>query len=370
VRYAVALSEHPDTGIALGEVVGQVLDRLGPTSDVAVLFLTGHHIERGEEVGRTVRRTLGVSHLIGGTAVSVLAHRQEVEGSPGIVLWAGLTGPVEVFRLPPEGPLPDGLVDGTAVVALADPFSFNGVTLADSVPPGLTLVGGLASASSRPGGNRLFLDDDVYRDGAVALALPPGLGAQPLVSQGCRPVGEPMIVTSSEGSLLRTLGGRPALERLKAISDAAEPPERALLSRGLHVGLVVDEQREVFGPGDFLIRSVLGADRSTGAVAIGDHAPVGSTVQFQVRDADAASGDLRDLTAAWHADSALAFTCNGRGSNLFGRPGPDAEALVDGLDTTAVAGMSCAGEIGPVGGRHFLHGFTASALLLGAEPAA
>ena len=85
---------------------------------------------------------------------------------------------------------------------------------------------------------------------------------------------------------------------------------------------------------------------STGAVAIGDHAPVGSTVQFQVRDADAASGDLRDLTAAWHADSALAFTCNGRGSNLFGRPGPDAEALVDGLDTTAVAGMSCAGEIG------------------------
>ena len=178
-----------------------------------------------------------------------------------------------------------------------------------------------------------------------------------------------MTVTSSEGSLLRTLGGRPALERLKAISEAAGPSERSLLSRGLQVGLVVDEHREVFRPGDFLVRGVLGADRTTGAVAIGDHAPIGSTVQFQVRDADAAIAELRQMAAAWHADSALVFTCNGRGSNLFGRPGPDAEALVDGLDTTAVAGMFCAGEIGPIGARHFLHGFTASALLLGAEPA-
>ena len=368
MRYAVALSEHHDTGIALGEVVGQVLDRLGPAPDVAVLFLTGHHVDQCDELGRTVRQTLGARHLIGGTAVSVLAHRQEVEESPAIVLWAGHTGPVEVFRPSPEGGLPDGLVDDTTVVVLADPFSYDAVKLAGNVPPQVTLVGGLASAAGRPGGNRLFLDDEVQTGGAVALALPPGLSARPLVSQGCRPVGEPMTVTSSEGNLLRTLGGRPALERLKAISEAAGPSERSLLSRGLQVGLVVDEHREVFRPGDFLVRGVLGADRTTGAVAIGDHAPIGSTVQFQVRDADAAIAELQQMAAAWHADSALVFTCNGRGSNLFGRPGPDAEALVDGLETTAVGGMFCAGEIGPIGGRHFLHGFTASALLLGAEP--
>jgi small ligand-binding sensory domain FIST len=368
VRYAVALSEHPDTGVALGEVVGQVLDRLGPAPDVAVLFLTGHHVDRCDELGRTVRRTLGARHLIGGTAVSVLAHRQEVEETPGIVLWAGHTGSVEVFRMSAGDRLPDGFADGTSIVILADPFSFDAVALSAEVPPGLTLIGGLASAAGGPGGNRLFLDDDVQADGAVLLALPPGLGARPLVSQGCRPVGEPMTVTSSEGNLLRTLGGRPALARLQAISEAAAPSERALLSRGLHVGLVVDEHREVFGSGDFLIRGVLGADRTTGAVAIGDHAPIGSTVQFQVRDADAASAELRQLAAAWRADSALVFTCNGRGSHLFGRPGLDAEALVDGLGTTDVGGMFCAGEIGPIGGRHFLHGFTASTLLLGAEP--
>ncbi|MCH2412493.1 MAG: hypothetical protein MK189_05925, partial [Acidimicrobiales bacterium] len=120
MRYAVALSEHHDTGIALGEVVGQVLDRLGPAPDVAVLFLTGHHVDRCDELGRTVRQTLGARHLIGGTAVSVLAHRQEVEESPAIVLWAGHTGPVEVFRPSPEGGLPDDLVDDTPVVVLAD----------------------------------------------------------------------------------------------------------------------------------------------------------------------------------------------------------------------------------------------------------
>jgi len=369
VRYAVALSEHPDTGVALGEVVGQVLDRIGPAPDAAVLFLTGHHVDRCDELGRTVRQTLGARALIGGTAVSVLAHRQEVEETPGVVLWAGHTGPVRSFRPTPDGLLPDDLPEGGSVLVLADPYSYDAVKLAGRVPAGITLVGGLASAAGRPGGNRLFLDDEVQVDGAVALALPSELTIQPLVSQGCRPVGEPLTVTASEGNLVHELGGRPAMERLRQIAEAAPPPERSLLSRGLHVGLVVDEQREHFGPGDFLIRGVLGADRNSGSIAIGDHAPVGSTMQFQVRDADAATDELRRLAARWRAESALVFTCNGRGSHLFGRPGPDAEALADGLETTVLGGMFCAGELGPIGGRHFLHGFTASALLLGAESA-
>ena len=219
MRYAVALSEHPDTGVALGEVVGQVLDRIGPAPDAAVLFLTGHHVDRCDELGRTVRQTLGARALIGGTAVSVLAHRQEVEETPGVVLWAGHTGPVRSFRPTPDGLLPDDLPEGGSVLVLADPYSYDAVKLAGRVPAGITLVGGLASAAGRPGGNRLFLDDEVQVDGAVALALPSELTIQPLVSQGCRPVGEPLTVTASEGNLVHELGGRPAMERLRQIAE-------------------------------------------------------------------------------------------------------------------------------------------------------
>ena len=286
-----------------------------------------------------------------------------------MVLWAGHTGPVDLFRPEPGTPLPPDLGDGVSFLAIGDPFSFDADALLASVPGGTTLVGGLASAGSRPGGNRLLLDDEVFTDGAVVAALPAGLGVRPLVSQGCRPVGDPFTVTAATGNLIRELGGRPALTRLEEIMAGADDDERDLMRRGLHIGLVVDEHRGSFGLGDFIIRAVIGADRSSGAVAIGDSPEVGTTVQFHVRDARTASAELAALVQPLRAESALVFTCNGRGSHLFGRSGHDAEHLADGLDTTVLGGMFCAGEMGPIGGRHFLHGFTASALLFGVEDA-
>ncbi len=362
-HYAAALSTHPDPGVAVGEAVGQVLDRLGPSPDLAVLFTTGSHAEAAPRLARVVRQTLTPEHLIGSTAAAVLAQRQEVEESPGLALWAGRTGPVTAVRY--EGPRPEvSAPAGSTIVVVADPFTLDAAGMAAAVGPDVTMVGGLASAGSRPGDNRLLLDDETFADGGVAVVLPPGLGARAVVAPGCRPIGDPYVVTGSEGNLLLSLAGRPALERLQEVLDAADDQNRDRLRRGLHVGLVIDEQRDSYESGDFLVRSVLGADRSSGAVAIGDQATVGTTIQFQVRDADAATADLRTRLHGLQASGALVFTCNGRGSHLFGSSGHDARYFTDGLGTTAVAGMFCAGEIGPVGSAHHLHGFTASALLL------
>ena len=365
VRYAAALSEHPDPGVAVGEVVGQVLDRLGPSPDLAVLFTTGNHAEAAPRLARVVRQTLRPGHLVGGTAGAVLAHRQEIEESPCLALWAGRTGPVTAVRY--EGPRPDvSTPAGSTIVVVADPFTLDAGDMAAAVDPDVTMVGGLASAGNRPGDNCLLLDDEAFTDGAVAVVLPPGLGARAVVAPGCRPVGDPYVVTGSDGNLLLSLAGRPALERLREVLDAVDDQTRDRLRRGLHVGLVIDEHREAYESGDFLVRSVIGADRSSGAVAIGDRAAVGTTVQFQVRDADAATAALRARLHGLQAGGALVFTCNGRGSHLFGSPGHDAQHFTDSLGTTAVAGMFCAGEIGPVGPAHHLHGFTASALLFDA----
>jgi small ligand-binding sensory domain FIST len=148
-----------------------------------------------------------------------------------------------------------------------------------------------------------------------------------------------------------------------AMLEELSPDERALASHGLHCGVVIDEHRVEFGAGDFLVRNVLGADRDNGAVAVGAVVPVGATVQFQVRDAATAHRELVELLTGRHADGALVFTCNGRGTNLFATPNHDAAVVGELLGTTAVAGMFCAGELGPVGGRNFLHGFTASLAL-------
>ena len=373
--FAAALSEHPLATHAVGEVVGEVLERLGPAPDLAVLFVTAPHAGVMEDMAAAVRSLLGPRVLLGATAVSVVGGRREIEETSAVSLWGGrFPGAVTPVRLTarpgPDGPvvagLPGALDDARTLLLLPDPFTFPADALLDDLRerwPALAVVGGLASAARGPGGNRLVLDCRVWSDGAVGVLLDEAVAPVSVVSQGCRPVGEPFIVTRSERNVLYELGGRPALERLEAIARSLPEDERLLMARGLHIGVVIDERKDAFERGDFLIRGVLGADRSVGALAIGDVVPVGTTVQFQVRDADAADEDLRWMLQDRSADGALVFTCNGRGSHLFGSPDHDAALVADGLGIDAVAGMFCAGELGPVGGRSFLHGFTASIAL-------
>jgi len=222
----------------------------------------------------------------------------------------------------------------------------------------------VASAGFGPGANLLALDGQVHDDGAVGVVVPGGAAVvEAVVSQGCRPIGSPLTVTRSEANVVAEIAGVAATERLREALEGLSEPDRDLARRGLHVGRVVDEHRIDLGRGDFLVRNLVGVDPEAGTLAVNDLVEVGSTVQFQVRDADAADEDLRDLLAGRHADGALVFTCNGRGARLFGAPDHDAELVTSLTGSRATAGMFCAGEIGPVGGVPFLHGFTASIAL-------
>lgn len=370
--FAAALSEHPVPALATGEVIGQVIDAIGEAPDVAAIFVTAPFVGAVEDMAATVRALLKPGILIGATAVSVLGGPLEAEEGPAVSLWAGrLPGqPVQAVRLDEAtDPLPAGgppAASGTLVL-LADPFSFDVARLLQRLAeasPDLAVVGGMASAARGPGGNRLVLDDRVQPTGAVGFLLDGGQPVSTVVSQGCRPIGRPFTVTRAERNVLYELGGRPAYERLQQLVESAEPPERDLLTKGVHLGVVVDEHRTDFERGDFVIRNLLGADREVGALAAGDVVPVGTTVQFQVRDASTADEDLAELlTTAPAAAGALLFTCNGRGRHLFDVAHHDAAAVAARVERGAVAGMFCAGELGPIGGANFVHGFTASIAL-------
>jgi small ligand-binding sensory domain FIST len=260
--------------------------------------------------------------------------------------------------------LPDA-DDPGLVALLVDPFTFPaGQFLAglnetrDRVP----LVGGIAVAG-REGGQALILDDDVLEEGAVG-AVVSGAPVLTVVSQGCRPIGREAVITECDGNLVLELAGAPALDYLRGEIVSLSAAERALAARGLLAGLVIDENKPEYGIGDFLMRGLLGADEATGALALGDTVRVGQTLRFFVRDGESADADLRRALGSVLEDKrpagALLFTCNGRGTNMFPEPDHDASLVAEVLGTPAVAGFFCGGEIGPVGGKAFLHGFTAT----------
>ena len=367
-RYGAALSEHPDSASAVGEVIGEILEAVGPSPDLAVLFASAAHRDAIGEMADAIHQVLAPSALIGATAVSVIGGPLEVEERPAVSLWAAAHCPVQPVRLEAvrshEGWAVGGMpadAEGT-LLAVPDPFTFPSDALLNA-GPAVTVVGGLASAASRPGDNRLILNHEVYDDGAVAVLLDPGVEVRTVVSQGCRPIGQPFTVTKSEGNIVTEMGGRTAVDRLRETLLGLDEDDRALVAKGLHVGVVIDEHKSEFDRGDFLIRGLIGADEQTGALAVGDAVEVGTTVQFQVRDAATADEDLRELMADASAGSALVFTCNGRGTHLFDGPDHDAAVVHEALERAPVAGMFCAGELGPIGGHNFLHGFTASVVL-------
>jgi len=383
VLAAVGASESFDTVEAAAEAADRARAGLEPPCDLALVFASGHHLGMAKWLLSEIHDRLDPPALIGCGAGGTVAGGSELEDTPGVVVWAASMPGAELetmhvtaereadgFRL--LG-LPESLAaeaearTDESVIAFCDPFSFPAEELLAALErsrPHVPILGGLASASFA-GGAVLLRDGHVHTDGAVGVRLS-GVQLLPCVSQGAGPVGPEMTITRAEANVIAELAGKPAMERLGEVIASLPERERELASSGVLIGLVIDENRPEYERGDFLVRPIIGADRESGSIAIGESVRVGQTVRLQVRDAASADEDLRQALRAQAqalgsdgAAGALLFTCNGRGSHMFDLPDHDASAVEDALGAPT-AGFFCAGEIGPVGGRNFLHGFTAT----------
>jgi small ligand-binding sensory domain FIST len=348
----------------------------GREVDLAFIFLSGEHIDDVEGAVGGVLQELQPRHLIGCVADGVVAGGRELQDGAGAAVWAATLpegAEVDVFHaiaIPgDEGMVITGippLEDPDLVALLVDPYSFPAAPFLAKLneeQPGLPVVGGLAGGGGHPGEGALIVEDRVVTDGAVGVAVR-GAPVLTVVSQGCAPIGRDAVVTSAEGNVVYELAGRPALMRLQHEIAGLTPEERALASRGVLAGLVIDENRSEYGRGDYLMRALLGADEDSGAIAVGEPVRVGQTLRFHVRDAATADDDLQAALgralARRRPAGALLFTCNGRGTHLFSEPDHDAGVVAEALGSRALAGFFAAGEIGPVGGRAFVHGYTAT----------
>lgn len=424
---AAALSTLSNHGAAAEQVVAQLREGLrGRRATVVLLFFTAHHAPASGHIAAQVRTAIGPGALVGVSAESVLAGAQEVENGPGVsALALSLPGVhAEVFRTDqwPEFKEPPSSEDQLRVLAraagmdrpdhratflFADPFSVPMITILPALArarpsvrnadgrggPPAPILGGMASASSRPGGNRLILNDTVAASGGVGVSLSGAVRVDALVSQGCRPIGQPLVITAGKGQMISGLGGRPAMQVLSEIIESLDDRTKERLKKGLFVGRAVTEYKARFGRDDFLIRNVIGVEQSSGSVAVADLLRVGQTVQFHVRDEATASEDLALLLDAQQLRddpfAGLLCTCNGRGSRLFSTPSHDAAMITrafarpreadlftpaaPGEDPTEpqpvarqfmpLAGFFAGGEIGPIGDGVFVHGQSAALAL-------
>lgn len=353
---------------------GAAAELEGRPVDLACLFLSPSHADAVEDGAAAVRDELGSARLLGCVAGGIVGRERELEDGPAAAVWAASFPGAEIECFHAETiALGDELTvtgipelgEAALLTLLVDPFTFPTGSVLEALNgeyPGLPVVGGLAVAGGEPGTGALIVDDEVHAEGAVGAALR-NVEVRAVVSQGCMPIGRDSVITSAEGNVVYELAGQPALERLREEVAALAVEEQVLAARGLLAGLVIDENRPEYERGDYLMRGLIGVDEETGALEVGEEVRVGQTLRFHVRDARSADDDLRSALRPFAHErtaGALLFTCNGRGTSMFPEPHHDARLVAESLGTPAVAGFFCGGEIGPVGGQTFLHGFTAT----------
>lgn len=340
---------------------GQVLEILRLNAQIPLLAgcSGGGLVANSEELESAGGLVLALYSLPGATLKSVRFTQDQVTAAEGENYWPVETG---VTKEKVNGWL-----------AFVDPFHLDGENWLRtwnqnyaSVP----VYGGLASGNFPEPLTQIYLDGEVFEDGGVAIAVGGDVTLTGVISQGCTPIGEAWTLTRVEQNLIRNIANRPAYAVLSETVQQLSPDEQRKVQGNLHIGLAVNEYLEEFHRGDFLVRNLLGGDPNSGILQVGALPRMGQTIQFQRRDAAAASEDLNELLA--HAKANLAdtqiyggclFCCNGRGKNLFGRTSHDSELVQAHFGPTGIAGIFCNGEIGPIGDKNFLHGFTASIAL-------
>ena len=350
----------------------------GAEADLAVVFAAGAHLAApgGDARGRARRDRAPHAGRMRRRRRS--RRGRELESGTAVAVWAASfgSGSAQAFHATVTGDDDDPVLEGMpecgpdgALMMLCDPYSFPADAVLAGIAaqvPGLPVLGGLASARTLDGSGALFLDGDVFEEGAVGVCLE-GVEMLPCVSQGAAPLGRELTITAAEGNVIYELAGRPAIETIEQVVAALNLRDRGLIAGGLLIGIVIDGGKPEYEQGDFLVRGVLGADPASGAIVVGANVETGQVVRLHARDARSADADLRrelrlraQAIGDQPAAGALVFSCNGRGRQMFGACDHDATIVDEELGGAPAAGFFAAGEIGPVGGRSFLHGFTAT----------
>lgn len=385
MQFASAISDAVQLLPAVREVCQSVLKQLaGAPCHLACVFASPSYRTHWPEALAMLHEQLKPTVLIGCSGSGVIGGERECESVPALSLVAAqlpdvrlhsfAVTPQELEHAEPGGFWVDkvGSVPSAQPVFIvcADPYTCEPSRLLaqlNATYPKCPVIGGLASGGTKPGQHVLVLNTEFLQEGAVGVAMSGNVTMDTIVAPGCRPIGRPLIITKAEETIIWELGGRPALEVLREVLMALPQADQALAQRAIFVGLVIDEMKARFASGDFLIRQVTGIDPPSGAIAIAERITLGQTVQFHLLDPGSAREELQRRLSECHPTfqaappaGALVFNCTGRGKSFYGVANHDMRVIRMVGGKLPMGGFFCNGEIGPIGGVNFLHGYTAS----------
>jgi small ligand-binding sensory domain FIST len=384
MRWASAINSSADLDAGVAESAAHVFAQLGAVQpDLVIAFIGSAHAGQSEALPALLAREFEGAVIVGCSASGVLGGGREIEGGPVVALLAAVMPEVrltarhiEPADIPPvyaprsawmrlAGPAPR---DTRGLLLLGDPYSCDGEALLqglDRAYPGVVKVGGFASGAHSAGNASLLNGTRVHHRGCLCLAFEGNVTIEAGVSQGCRPVGEPAFVTAAHDNLIREIDGRSPRDFLAGVYDGLASADRELFANAVSIGVALPGDRSEFGPGDYLVRNVLGLDPQSGALWVGAHIPERAVVQLHIRDAATSALDLERTLARLgrvssrpHAAGALVFSCVGRGIELYGEPDHDSNLIRRRLGDLPLGGCFCSGEIGPVNDATYVHGYT------------
>ena len=387
-HFAEGFSEDKDWRKAAAAAARAARTRLGPgPCDLALVFASETWKDFDPaELSSILAKHLAPLRVLGCNASGVIAGRKEVEMQPAISILAMRLPGVRVQPFSLTQSELTKLENGAALMTeldlypnekpkfllLGDPMSADperAAALFNEAYPGAPLVGGMASGLLLHRPSWMLLGSSVLRQGLAGVALVGPVELRTVVAQGCRPIGEPLIVTKAEGNVIQELAGRSPLEVLRETLSRCSPEDQRLARSSLFAGLVMNETRADFRRGDFVIRNLLGYDQQSGALVLGANLRRGQTLQFQLRDAHTSDLDFSMLLGSLPENDsqprgALLFSCCGRGRGLYGESDHDATLVQSLRGPVPMAGFFANGEFGPVGGRNYVHGYTSSLALI------
>ena len=386
MKWASHLSTQNNIEACVDESVEAILSQMdGKSVDLTIIFVSPQFKDKYEEIPKLIRDRISSGHFLGCSGGGIVGGGKEAEQQAAFSMTCANLPDVEIkgihtdtMKLPDQDTAPSvwrewlgvDVEKNPSFIFLADPFSFQGEEFlagVDFAYPNSSKVGGLASGAQAQGGNALYLDDKIYNNGLIGLALSGNIGMDTIVAQGCRPIGEPVKVSKCDGTLLTGMDGQPPLELLQSVYEGLDENDKSLVQTSLFLGIEMDPLKDNPQQGDFLIRNIMGVEREIGGIHVGTLLREGQLVQFHLRDKAMSAEDLKLMLTRYKANKnfkntsgALLFSCLGRGQYLYGKPNHDADMFRDHIGDIPLGGFFCNGEIGPVGKTTFLHGYTSS----------
>tara|TARA_Y100000590_G_C15678156_1_gene998784 strand:- start:511 stop:1698 length:1188 start_codon:yes stop_codon:yes gene_type:complete len=357
---------------------------------LCIVFVSSHHKNNYHLIPKIIMKKINPDILIGCSGTGVIGNGIELEDQPGIsIAYAELKNEtIKPFYLETKD-LPDSdappntweqklnipIEKCNAILLLSDPFTFNTDQLLsglDYAYPNAIKSGGLISGGKKNGDNAIFLNNKIYNSGAVGISFSGNTKFEILVSKGCKPIGNPMVVTKCEDNVIMELdNNKKPLDIIEDLYKKNDYRNKYLIRNSLQMGIIMDRIGSISPKENYLIRNILGASEIDGCIEVGEFINEGQIVQFHVKDSETANEELNQLIKNRNSDiknnppeSVLMFSCLARGNYLFNEYNHETNIVKKIIKNIPITGFFSNGEINQIGDQTFLNGYTSSFTIL------